>query len=286
MKFTKMHGLGNDFVLIEDFALQLKNYDKLARWLCNRNFGVGADGLALLQPSSEAAYKLRIFNADGSEAEMCGNLLRCAGKYLYERGLTRETVLSLEMYNAVKILRLQVAGERVASVEVDMGEPVLDSDRVPVAGERRRIVGEEISACGETFRFTAVSMGNPHCVIFCENSSAVPLDVWGPALETHTLFPKKTNVEFVEVISPTEAAFRVWERGAGPTLACGSGACAVLAAGVLNKKLERRATLHLPGGPLVVEWRDDNHVYMTGPATDVFNGELITGPEFAENFLR
>jgi diaminopimelate epimerase len=285
MKFTKMHGLGNDFVVVEDFDLRLKNVDQLAVWLCNRNFGVGADGLALLQPSNQALFRVRIINADGSEAEMCGNLLRCAGKYLYESGLTRETVMPLEMYHSVKVLRLQVEGERVVSVEVDMGEPILESDMVPVAGERRRVVGEEIAAAGERFTMTAVSMGNPHCVVFTDDLKAVPLENWGPQLETHPAFPKKTNVEFVEVASPREAAFRVWERGAGPTLACGSGACAVLVAGVIAGKLERQATLHLPGGSLLIEWRDDNHVYMTGPAETVFTGELVTGPDFMSKYL-
>lgn len=286
MKFTKMHGLGNDFVIMEDFGLKLKNLDRLALWLCDRNFGVGADGLALLQPSDKAAFRVRIFNSDGSEAEMCGNLLRCAGKYLYEKGLTRETVIPVEMGHGVKVLRLRLDGETVAAVEVDMGEPILESDLVPVTGERRRVLAEEIAAAGQMFAMTAVSMGNPHCVIFVEDSAAVPLDVWGPALEKHPAFPRKTNVEFVQVISPEEAVFRVWERGAGPTLACGSGACAVLVAGVLNGKLSRKATLHLPGGPLEIDWRDDNHLYMTGPATDVFHGVLVTGPDFAEMYLK
>jgi diaminopimelate epimerase len=281
-----MHGLGNDFVVIEDFDLRLKNLDQLALWLCHRNFGVGADGLALLQPSDKALFRVRIINADGSEAELCGNLLRCAGKYLYEKGLTRETVIPIEMYDRVKVLRLQVDGGKVVFVEVDMGEPILESDLVPVTGERRRVVGEQITAAGENFSMTAVSMGNPHCVIFCDDAQAVPLEVWGPQLEKHPAFPKKTNVEFVDVKSPREAAFRVWERGAGPTLACGSGACAVLVAGVIAGKLERKATLQLPGGALMIEWREDNHVYMTGPAEEVFCGELVTGSDFAEKYLR
>ena len=280
MKFTKMHGLGNDFIVVEDFALTLKDYANLAIWLCNRNFGIGADGLALLQPSETGVCRILIFNSDGSEAEMCGNLIRCAGKYLDERGLVQESVFDVEMFSAVKTLRLVVEEDEVVAVEVDMGEPILESDLVPVAGERRRVMQEEISAYGETFAMTAVSMGNPHCVIFVEDTETVPLATWGPALETHVIFPKKTNVEFVQIVTPSEARFRVWERGAGPTLACGSGACAVLVAGVLNAKLERKATLHLPGGALVVEWRDDNHLYMTGPAEEVFRGELVLSPEF------
>ncbi|MCR3922127.1 MAG: diaminopimelate epimerase [Firmicutes bacterium] len=275
MKFTKMHGLGNDFIVIENFDLALTNVAALARQLCHRNFGVGADGLVLLQPSKIAQFCIRIINSDGTEAEMCGNALRCIGKYLYERKLSKKKVIAMEMFHSLKILRLQLdAQNRVATVEVDMGEPILESHLVPVSGVRRRVVGEAISAIGETFSMTAVSMGNPHCVIFCQDTEVVPLALWGPALESHESFPKKTNVEFVEIISPTEASFRVWERGSGPTLACGSGACAVLVAGVLNGKLERQATLHLPGGSLRIEWREDNHLYMSGPATEVFQGEV------------
>ncbi len=279
VRFTKMHGLGNDFVVVEDFNLGLSNYEKLALFVCDRHFGVGADGLVLLQPSEKAPFRMRIFNADGSEAEMCGNALRCIGKYLYERGMARETVIDVEVHLAVKTLWLTLAGSSVVSVEVDMGEPVLESDLVPVAGERRRVVSEDITAAGKTFAMTAVSLGNPHCVVFVENVEAVPLWQWGPVLETHPAFPRRTNVEFVQVLSPGEARFIVWERGAGPTLACGSGACAVLVAGVLNKKLKRRATLHLPGGSLQVEWRGDNRIYLNGPAVEVFRGELLSLPD-------
>lgn len=285
MKFTKMHGLGNDFIVVEDFDLRLKNLNNLARSLCHRNFGIGADGLALLQLSQKAAFRVRIFNSDGSEAEMCGNLLRCVGKYLYEKGLTHNTVISVEMSQSVKFLRLRLDGKLVSAVEVDMGEPILDSDLVPLTGERRYAVAEEISVVGESFQMTAVSIGNPHCVIFVADLAAVPLAVWGPALETHPAFPKKTNVEFVQVISGGEASFRVWERGAGATLACGSGACAVLVAGFLNGHLAREATLHLPGGSLEIHWREDNHLYMTGSATEVFSGVLLTGPDFSEKYF-
>ncbi|MFW0861026.1 MAG: diaminopimelate epimerase [Dethiobacter sp.] len=286
MNFVKMHGLGNDFVVIEDFSLSLKNIDRLARELCERNFGVGADGLVLLHPSEKAQFRMRIINADGSEAEMCGNALRCVGKYLYEKGLTRETAISVEMFNTVKTLRLEVSGNKVASVEVDMGEPILESDLVPVVGARRRVVNEEILAAGESFLITAVSIGNPHCVIFCDDTSAVPLDVWGPALEAHEMFPKKTNVEFVEVVSPEKARFRVWERGVGQTLACGSGACAVLVVGVITSRLSRKAILCLPGGELTIHWRENNRLYMSGPATEVFTGELAVDSEFAQKYLQ
>ncbi len=285
MYFVKMHGLGNDFVVMNDFAGRLKNYENLARLLCDRNFGIGADGLVLLQSSQKAACRMRIFNSDGSEAEMCGNAVRCVGKYLYERGLATGNVISLETFNRLLTLRLQVREGMIVAVEVDMGEPVLESDLVPVSGEKRRVVSEPLQAAGRTFLFTAVSMGNPHCVIFCDDLSELPLAEWGAPLETHPAFPRKTNVEFVEVKSPSLAEVKVWERGCGPTLACGTGACAVLAAGVLNGKLERKAQIKLPGGTLTVEWREDNHLYMTGPAVEVFSGRLVTEPDFAGLYL-
>lgn len=277
MKFTKMHGLGNDFIVIEDFncTCTFKKVSQLAKELCDRHFGIGADGLVLLQPSQKAQFRMRIINSDGSEAEMCGNALRCVGKYLYEKGYMQNTVLTVETFHHVKTLRLELdAHHRVTKVEVDMGEPVLDSDRIPVTGERRRVISENIMAAGETFPITAVSMGNPHCVIFCDSTESVPLTQWGPVLEKHELFPQKTNVEFVEILSVHEARFRVWERGAGSTLACGTGACAVLVAGVLTGRLARRARLHLPGGSLLVEWRENNHIYLTGPAAEVFQGVI------------
>jgi len=283
LKFTKMHGLGNDFIVIEDLALSLRKTDRLARRLCHRNYGIGADGLVLLQPSERALCRMRIINSDGSEAEMCGNALRCVGKYLYEKGMTQKTVFPLEVQSGIKTISLLTAGHTVSAVQVDMGEPVLESRLIPVCGENRRVIGEQISAAGCDFLMTAVSMGNPHCVIFRTDLTALPLDVWGPALEEHELFPKKSNVHFVEVLSPREARLLVWERGAGPTLACGSGACAVLVAGVLNGKLERQATVHLPGGTLFVEWRGDNHVYMTGPAQEVFRGELSGVNDYQED---
>jgi len=274
VEFVKMHGLGNDFVIVEDFSGSLRNYDDLARRICDRNFGVGADGLVLLQSSQKAPCRMRIFNSDGSEAEMCGNAVRCVGKYLYERGLVKDSTIPLETYNNLLTLRIKTEGKSVTGVEVDMGEPILESNLVPVSGEKRRVVSETLEAAGRQFTFTAVSMGNPHCVIFCEDLADVPLTEWGPLIETHPLFPRKANVEFVQVESRERAVVKVWERGVGPTLACGTGACAVLAAGVLNGRLGRRAEIQLPGGVLSIEWREDNHLYMTGPAEEVFRGRL------------
>lgn len=286
MLFTKMHGLGNDFIVMEDFMLRLTGLDDLSRRLCHRNFGIGADGLVLLQPSDCAEFKMRIFNADGSEAEMCGNALRCTARYLYERGFTSDTQVTLEVYHAVKTARIQLDGGTVAAVEVDMGEPMLDSGLIPVSGAVRRVVEEEIDAAGRTFSVTAVSMGNPHCVVFSDDLTGIPLEHWGQAIENHRMFPAKTNVEFVQINTRGEARVTVWERGVGPTLACGSGACAVLVAGVLTGRLDTLAKVHLPGGTLTVEWRQDNHIYMTGPACEVFRGELVTDKDFKDAFMK
>jgi diaminopimelate epimerase len=281
-----MHGLGNDFIVMEDFMLRLTSLGDLSRRLCHRNFGIGADGLVLLQPSDCADFKMRIFNADGSEAEMCGNALRCTARYLYERGFTHNTQITLEVYYAVKIARIQLDGGAVAVVEVDMGEPVLDSGLIPVSGAVRRVVEEELDAAGRKFSVTAVSMGNPHCVVFLDDLTGIPLEHWGRAIENHPMFPAKTNVEFVQINTRGEARVTVWERGVGPTLACGSGACAVLVAGVLTDRLDKLAKVHLPGGMLAVEWRQDNHIYMTGPAGEVFRGELVTDKAFEDTFMK
>lgn len=275
LKFAKMHGLGNDFVLVEDFDLSLRDYGQAARVLCDRHYGIGADGLVLLQPSKQAACKMRIFNADGSEAEMCGNAVRCVGKYLFERRLVQTEKVLLETFSSVLTLQLAVKGDNVNTVTVNMGKPELDSTKIPVKGKSRTVLSEPLAAAGREFKVTAVSMGNPHCVIFVPDLQEVPLATWGPAIEVHRQFPRKTNVEFVHVKSPHEAHVLVWERGVGPTLACGSGACAVLVAGVLNNKLEREAEINLPGGSLTVRWaEEDGHVYMTGPAQEVFSGVL------------
>lgn len=274
LTFTKMHGLGNDFVLVEDFGLTLSDYGETAKKLCDRHYGIGADGLVLLQPSGRADCKMRIFNADGTEAEMCGNAVRCVGKYLYERRIVPKETISLETFSSVLTLQLSVKGGKVAAVTVNMGQPELDSEKIPVRGKSRTVLSEALTAAGREFRVTAVSMGNPHCVIFVPGLHEVLLEKWGPAIEEHPQFPRRTNVEFVYIASPREAHVLVWERGVGPTLACGSGACAVLVAGVLNNKLERRAQIRLPGGCLSVFWADDGHVYMTGPAQEVFSGVL------------
>ncbi|PDO11735.1 MAG: diaminopimelate epimerase [Candidatus Reconcilbacillus cellulovorans] len=274
MKFVKMHGLGNDFVVAAAESPPDRP-DELARRICDRRFGVGADGLVFILPSARADVRMRIWNADGSEAEQCGNAVRCVAKYVYERGIRSADELTIETLAGVCKVRLDVTDGRVRRVRVDMGEPVLRGPDIPTLIAGDRIVGETLEAAGRSFRFTAVSMGNPHCVVFVDGLDSVELDIWGPAIERHPLFPNRTNVEFAVVNGRREIEVRVWERGAGPTLACGTGACAVLVAAVLNGYADREATVVLPGGDLLVEWSEaDGRVYMSGPATAVFEGEI------------
>lgn len=243
----------------------------MAARLCDRHYGVGGDGLILVLPGEAAPFRMRIFNTDGSEPEMCGNGLRCFVRYLADRGLAPEGRFEVE--TGAGVLRPEVLSD--GRVRIDMGPPVLERQHIPMGGPRTaQVIEEPVEAAGQRFSVTAVSMGNPHAVIFMPDVEAVPLAEWGPALETHPVFPAKTNVEFCQVVSPTEAIMRVWERGAGPTLACGTGACATLVAGVLTERLSHEATIRLPGGPLEIEWAADNHIFMTGPAEAVFSGEI------------
>jgi diaminopimelate epimerase len=278
MDFVKMHGLGNDFVMIEvaswDEADKLQPY---AESICNRNFGIGADGLIAIGKDSDMDVFMRIFNSDGSEPEMCGNGIRCVAKYAFEHGLTKKHSLAVKTLAGPRYPEMQVQDGQVVSVRVDMGEPVLERARIPMQGEGSNIQ-VEVETKSASFRVTAVSMGNPHCITFVNSIDSVPVAQWGPELEKHPLFPAKTNVEFVEVVNRDELIMRVWERGAGITLACGTGACATLVSAVLNGYTERKATVHLLGGDLFIEWSETNqHVYMTGPATEVFKGQLSLG---------
>ena len=280
MEFIKMHGLGNDFIVLDYFARQALNldYPRLARELCHRQLGIGADGLIVVLPSGVADARMRIINQDGSEAEMCGNGIRCCARYLYERGYVRRNPLTIETLAGVLTLQLAILADQVKAVRVDMGQPVLAGPLIPVASTAEPVVAARLEAAGREFVFTAVSMGNPHCVIFGGQLSERDFQMFGPAIERHDLFPRRTNVEFVQVDSPAELTVRVWERGAGPTLACGTGACAAAVAASLNSLAERQVTVHLPGGDLLVEWAADNHVYMTGPASYVFRGEWLGMP--------
>ncbi|AET70162.1 diaminopimelate epimerase [Desulfosporosinus orientis DSM 765] len=279
MEFIKMHGLGNDFIFLDQMSDSGEegnaNYSELAEKLCHRRFGIGGDGLVVILPSKVADARMRIFNSDGSEPEMCGNGIRCFARYLYDQGIVVSDSMLVETGAGILKPKLFIKDGQVQGVQVDMGEPVLKAELIPVLGEGEPVIGRSIEALGETYLYTAVSMGNPHCIIFVEDYATLDFDRVGPAIEKHSLFPRKTNVEFIQINSPQEITMKVWERGAGPTLACGTGACASVVASVLNHKTERKVTVHLPGGDLFIEWGADNHVYMTGPAAYAFKGEWL-----------
>lgn len=268
-----MQGLGNDFIFIDCLEETPEgNLSEWARKMCNRHFGIGADGLVLILPSETTDIRMRIFNPDGSEPEMCGNAIRCFARYVYEHGVVKKKAIRVETLAGIIVPEVSAEEGRVISVRVDMGEPLLERSRIPMTGPPGQVVNESVSVGGQNFYVTCVSMGNPHCVTFISDLKAAPLTEIGPMLETHQVFPKKTNVEFVQVLSRQEVNMRVWERGAGETLACGTGACATGVACVLNGLTDRRLTVHLAGGDLEIEWAGNNHVYMTGPAEYVFNG--------------
>ena len=275
MKFTKMHGLGNDYIYVNCFSEKISNPSELSIKLSDRHFGIGSDGLVLIEKSDKCDFKMSMYNADGSQAEMCGNATRCIGKYVYEKKLTNKTNISLETLAGVKYLKLNVVDNIVESVTVDMGEPILESSLIPVVSDKKEFINQPVTVDDKTFNITCVSMGNPHAISYVQNVSEFPVELWGRKLEIHPLFPKKTNVEFIEVINKDTLKMRVWERGTGETLACGTGACASLVSSVLNGYCNRCATLKLLGGDLIIEWdKNNNHIYMTGPATFVFDGEI------------
>lgn len=276
MEFTKMHGLGNDFLVFYGLNELPANVSQLAIQWCNRFFGVGGDGLVFILPSENADFKMRIINSDGTEAEQCGNAIRCVSKYVYDNGYTDKTDITIETLGAgVQQVTLQVVEGTVNTVRVDMGEPILEGHAVPTTLSGNPVLDQPIEANGREFKFTAVSMGNPHCVIYVDDAPNFELLEWGPKLEVHPYFPRKINVEFATVTSRDRVEMRVWERGAGPTLACGTGACATLVSSVLNGFTERAAWIGLKGGDLYIEWNEqDNHVYMTGPAEAVFKGSI------------
>jgi len=269
-----VQGLGNDFVLVNGFEkeLNLERFPELAVKICDRHFGVGADGLVPLLPSSTADVSMRIYNSDGSEAEMCGNAIRCAAKYLYEHGLVRKEKIRVETLAGIRVPELIIKNGKVALIRVDMGEPLLDRADIPMLGAAGKVIDEELKVAGMSYRITAVSMGNPHCIIFVPDVEAVSETQLGPLIETHPSFPRKTNVEFIQVLNRAEVKMKVWERGAGVTMACGTGACAAVVASVLNGYTARDVTVRLSTGELFIEWAGDNHVYMTGPAEEVFSG--------------
>ena len=274
MKFTKMHGIGNDYVYVNCFEESVKNPAEVSKFVSDRHFGIGY-GLILISPSAIADFRMNIYNADGSQAEMCGNGIRCVAKYVYDYGLTDKTEISVETLAGIKYLRLQVENGKVASVEVNMGAPILEPKEIPVAVEESPVVNVPVEVKGKIYHMTCVSMGNPHAIIFMNNVKDLDIAAIGPYFENHTVFPKRTNTEFVEVLDRNTVNMRVWERGSDETLACGTGACATTVACILNDKTENEVTVHLLGGDLKIRWdREANQVYMTGPATVVFDGEI------------
>ncbi len=288
MRFTKMHGIGNDYVYVNCFAEPLpKDPAELSRRISDRHFGIGSDGLILICKSENGAdARMRMFNADGSESEMCGNGIRCVAKYVYDHGIKQADTLRIETGRGILTLNLEIKQGRAERVRVNMGEPILEAGKIPTTLRGEQVVDQPlptigdipvrnwIGACGLDPRMTCVSMGNPHAVIYCKDTAQVPLELVGPQLENAAEFPKRMNVHFVAVHSPEEVTMRTWERGSGITLACGTGACAVCVAGALSGRTHRRITAHLPGGDLELEWSEaDGNVYMTGPATEVFSGD-------------
>jgi diaminopimelate epimerase len=273
MRFIKMHGIGNDYVYVDCFRETVTVPEKLAVRISDRHFGVGGDGLILILPSGKADVKMRMFNADGSEAQMCGNGIRCLAKYVFESGISRQPEITVETLAGVLRLQLFSTNGAVEKVKVNMGMPRLRRQDIPMLGDGDRVLGEQLTAGDREFAVTCVSMGNPHCVIYVDDVAKFPVAHYGPLLERHPQFPQRTNVEWIEWINRREIRQRTWERGSGETLACGTGACAATVASILNGKTERAVTIHLLGGDLEVEWADDNHVYMTGPAVEVFRGE-------------
>ena len=277
MRFVKMQGIGNDLICIDCIHQEVSDYSSLALLMCRPHFGVGADGIALLQRSTSADFSLRTFNSDGSETEMDGNALRCIGKLVYEKGLINSDHLWVETRVGLKEVRLIIENGKVTGAKVDMGSPELDPKKIPVDLPGEMVLRHRMQIMGQTYFITCVSMGNPHAVIFVRDPEVIDLPVLGPLLEHHPLFPRRTNIEFVRTISRDVLQMRVWERGAGETLACGTGACAALVASVLNGQSNRHVQMKLAGGNLNVHWDpEDNHVYQTGPAVIVFEGEWPT----------
>ena len=280
MKFTKMHGIGNDYVYVNGFAETVADPVETAKKVADRHFGIGGDGLILILPSTVADVRMRMFNADGSESEMCGNGVRCVAKYAFDHGLTKNNPMKVETGRGVLSISLQVQNGKVATATVNMGEPILDLPQIPVdrekvvAGKDKHTYRLSIAQSNELLDATFVSMGNPHATMYTPDVKKVDLDRDGPVVEHHKAFPRRINAHWVQVHSPGEVTMRTWERGSGVTLACGTGACAVCVSGVLTGRTARKLLAHLPGGDLTLEWREsDNCVYMTGPATEVFSGE-------------
>ncbi len=275
MRFTKMHGLGNDYVYVDGWDHTVEDPAAIARFVSDRHFGIGSDGLILILPDGEADCRMRMFNADGSEAQMCGNGVRCVAKYAFDRGRSKANPMAVATGAGVKTIELTVGADGLVEAAcVDMGTPILGGRQIPTTFDGERVINRPLSSAGTDWLVTCVSMGNPHAVVFVDDLADVDLAVVGPAFENHPAFPERINAHFVRVDGPGEVTMATWERGSGITLACGTGACAVCVAGVLTGKAEREVLAHLPGGDLTLDWREaDDRVYMTGPATEVFTGE-------------
>lgn len=277
MKFTKMHGCGNDYIYIDGFKEQLKDEEKAAILMSDRHFGIGADGLIIIKPSEIADFEMVMYNADGSRAEMCGNAIRCVARYVYDRHYVNSTEFSIESMGKVKYINLFLKDNKVDLVKVDMGAPILKACDVPVLSNREKVINEKITVADTGFNMTCVSMGNPHAVMFIDKSpKEFELEKFGPLFENHKLFPKRINAEFARVVDRSNIEMRVWERGTGETLACGTGTCATVVAGILNGYANHDVTVHLLGGKLKISWsgNEQDSVFMTGPAEYVFSGEI------------
>lgn len=278
MKFTKMHGIGNDYIYINCFEEKVENPAELSKFMSDRHFGIGSDGIVLIKPSTIADFCMNMYNSDGSQAEMCGNAVRCVGKYVFENGMTTKQNVDIETLSGIKKLELAITDGKVETVTVDMGEPIIVPENIPVQLDGIAVINHPLTINGKEYKITCVSMGNPHAVVFLDENEKLDdlnIELVGPLFEKNSLFPRKTNTEFVKVIDKNNLKMRVWERGAGETMACGTGACAALVASSLTGNSDRQATIHLLGGNLDIRWDEEtNHVFMSGSATKVFEGEI------------
>lgn len=275
MEFTKMHGCGNDYVYVNGFTNKIENPNKLSEIVSNRNFGIGSDGLIVINPSDVADFKMSMYNADGSEGKMCGNGIRCVAKYVYDNKMTDKTTITVETLSGIKTLVLNVEDEKVKTVRVNMATPILKSKDVPVVSDKEQVIDEPIKVNDKEYRITCVSMGNPHAVTFIDDTDSLEIEKIGPLFENNEIFPDRVNTEFIQVVDRNNIKMRVWERGSGETLACGTGACASVVACVLNGLTENKVTVSLLGGDLFIEYnQEENVVYMTGPATISFTGNI------------
>lgn len=275
MEFTKMEGCGNDYVYVNGFTNNIENPNKLSEFVSNRNFGIGSDGLIMVNPSDKADFRMNMYNADGSEGKMCGNGIRCVAKYVYDNKMTDKTTITVETLSGIKTLVLNVEDDKVKTVRVDMGTPILEAKEVPVISDKKQVIDEPIIIDNKEYKITCVSMGNPHAITFIDDTDSLDIESIGPKFEKNQIFPDRINTEFIQIVDRNTIKMRVWERGSGETLACGTGACASVVACVLNNLTENKVTVKLLGGDLFIEYnREENTVYMTGPARVSFVGNI------------